>query len=71
MVAGNLQADYVQLDIFTNPEEQLKEEKLTRVFLSVREKYGSTNPKVLMKGKNMLEGATAIERSQQIGGHRA
>jgi len=36
--------------------------------LEVRRKYSA--PKALIKGKNMLEGATAIERSQQIGGHK-
>lgn len=39
--------------------------------LEIRQKYGPTAPRVIMKGKNMLEGATAIEHSQQIGGHRA
>ena len=71
MVAGNLQDGYVQLDLFTDYKAQEKEERLQRTLLSIRQKYGPTSPKVIMKGKNMLEGATAIERSQQIGGHRA
>ena len=52
-------------------QAQKREECLKRVLLDIRRKYGPTAPKVIMKGKNMLEGATAIERSQQIGGHRA
>ena len=71
VVAGNLQDGYVQLDLFTDYKAQEKEERLQRTLLNIRQKYGPTAPKVIMKGKNMLEGATAIERSQQIGGHRA
>ena len=71
VVAGNLQAGYVQLDFFTDYKEQEREERLQRVLLEIRQKYGPTAPRVIMKGKNMLEGATALERSQQIGGHRA
>lgn len=69
--AGKLQSDYVQMDLFTNYEAQEREERLQRVLLDIKEKYGPTAPRVIMKGKNMLKGATAIERSQQIGGHRA
>ena len=71
VVAGNLQAGYVQLDFFTDYKAQAREERLQRVLLEIRQKYGPAAPKTIMKGKNMLEGATAIERSQQIGGHRA
>lgn len=71
VVAGNLQEGYVQLDFFTDYKAQEREERLQRVLLEIRQKYGPTAPRVIMKGKNMLEGATAIERSQQIGGHRA
>ena len=71
VVAGNLQAGYVQLDFFTDYKAQEREERLQRVLLEIRQKYGPTAPRVITKGKNMLEGATAIERSQQIGGHRA
>lgn len=71
VVAGNLQAGYVQLDFFTDYKAQEREERLQRVLLEIRQKYGPTAPRAIMKGKNMLEGATALERSQQIGGHRA
>ena len=71
VVAGNLQAGYMQLDFFTDYKAQEREERLLRVLLKIRKKYGPAAPKAIMKGKNMLEGATAIERSQQIGGHRA
>ena len=68
VVAGNLQEGCVQLDVFTDYAAQEREERLQRALLEVRRKYNS--PRALIKGKNMLEGATAIERSQQIGGHK-
>ena len=68
VAAGNLQEGYVQLDIFTDYAAQEREERLQRALLEVRRKYSA--PRALIKGKNMLEGATAIERSQQIGGHK-
>ena len=36
--------------------------------LDVRRKHGAN---ALLKGLNFREGATAIERNTQIGGHRA
>ena len=68
VVAGNLQEGCVQLDVFTDYAAQEREERLQRALLEVGRKYNS--PRALIKGKNMLEGATAIERSQQIGGHK-
>ena len=67
VVAGNLQAGYVQLDFFTDYEAQEREERLHRVLLEIRAKYGPDSPRAIIKGKNMLDGATAIESSQQIG----
>ena len=71
VVAGGLQEGCVQLDMFTDYAALEREEHLQRALLEVRRKYGITTPKALMKGKNLLEGATAVERSQQIGGHKA
>ena len=69
VVAGNLQRDYVQLDFFTDYAAQEREARLQRVILDVRRKYPASS--ALIKGKNLVEGATALERSKQIGGHRA
>ena len=44
------------------------EERMQRVILGIRRKYGSN---AILKGMNYLEGATARERNTQIGGHRA
>ena len=69
VAANMLQEGYVQLDFFTDYVAQEREAQLQRVLLEVRRKYGAG--KALIKGKNLVKGATAIERSKQIGGHRA
>ncbi len=57
-----------QLDLFTDYEAQERDRRLMQVMLEVRRKYG---PNAVFKGINLLEGATTLERNQQIGGHRA
>ena len=57
-----------QLDLFTDYEALEKERRLEGAMLAVRKKYGANS---LLKGLNFQEGATAIERNTQIGGHRA
>ena len=57
-----------QLDLFTDYAARERELHLQRAMLSLRKKYGRN---ILFKGMNLLEGATAMERSRQIGGHRA
>ena len=36
--------------------------------LAIQKKYGKN---AILKGMNLEEGATAMERNQQIGGHKA
>ena len=62
------EASTAQLDLFTDYAARERELHLQRAMLSLRKKYGRN---VLFKGMNLLEGATAIERNRQIGGHRA
>ena len=57
-----------QLDLFSDPEALERERRLEGAMLAVRKKYGANS---LLKGTNFQEGATAIERNGQIGGHRA
>lgn len=68
-----------QLDLFTdyakkveqeNQEkaESEKEKKIQQAVLSIKKKYGKN---ALLKGMNLEEGATAKERNNQIGGHKA
>ena len=69
---------YEQIDLFTNiqqQEEQRKvqkekekeENKLQNVLLSIKGKYGKN---AILKGMNLVEGGTTIDRNSQIGGHR-
>ena len=69
----------VQLDLFTDyealrHEEEQKKEKRARerrmqeAQLNIKKRYGKN---AILKGTNFEEGATARERNQQIGGHKA
>ena len=60
--------DIFQFDLFTDYDALEKEKRIQRAMLDVRRKYGAN---ALVKGINLLEGATTLERNQQIGGHKA
>lgn len=62
-----------QYDLFTDYEQiekdkkkELEEEKVQSVMLELKNKYGKN---AILKGMNLIEGATTIDRNQQIGGH--
>lgn len=68
---------FEQINLFTNYEEEerkkmkqkIEEEKdikIQEVMLKIKNKYGKNS---ILKGINLTEGATAIERNKQIGGH--
>lgn len=70
---------FEQLDLFTNYEElkieEKKEEenlerekKMQLAMLEIKKKYGKN---AILKGMNLEEGATAVNRNSQIGGHKA
>jgi DNA polymerase V len=70
---------FEQLDLFTDYEAlerkreeettaREKERKLQEAMLSIKKKYGKN---AILKGTNLQEGATTIERNSQIGGHKA
>ena len=71
--------EYTQLDLFTDyelvekqkkeEEQQLKRERqMQQAVLDIKKKYGKN---AILKGMNFEEGATAIQRNSQIGGHKA
>lgn len=67
--ANNLvEEGYEQFDLFTDPVARAKERKLQEAMLSIKKKYGKNS---ILKGTNLEEGATTIERNKQIGGHKA
>lgn len=57
-----------QISMFLDYDKLDRENRLRGAMLHVRQKYGSN---ALFRGMNLMEGATALERNQQIGGHRA
>ena len=57
-----------QMDLFTDYDALDKEKQLHAALLEVRTRFGAN---AVLKGLNFLEGATAIERNKQIGGHKA
>ena len=62
----------LQLDFFADTEtqslEQKREQQRQDTILNIRKKYGKN---AILKGMNLQEGATTIERNNQIGGHKA
>ena len=72
-------AVYEQMDLFTDYEalEKKKEEEraglekeknLQKALLGIKKKYGKN---AILKGTDLQEGATMIERNNQIGGHKS
>ena len=68
-----------QLDLFTDQKAKTaareaetaaleRETRRQKALLDIRDKYGKN---AVVKGLNLQEGATAIERNAQIGGHKA
>ena len=59
---------YYQMNFFIDYEALEREKRLQAALSEVRSKFGSNS---LFTGKNMLKGATQLERNKQIGGHLA
>ena len=70
---------YEQLDLFTDftaleaqrkreKAELDREKKMQQAMLIIKKKYGKN---AILKGMNLEEGATAKDRNEQIGGHKA
>ncbi len=59
---------YRQYDLFTDPAELEREHRLQQTMLDIKDKYGKN---AILKGMNLEQGATTIERNRQIGGHRS
>ena len=68
--AEDVQTDdgFFQLNLFIDQEALNREKRLQSAIGKLRAKYGNS---AVFKGKNLLEGATQLERNRQIGGHRA
>ena len=69
----------VQLDMFTDYEAverakealrsaEERERRLQQATLAIQERFGKN---AMLKGMNLMEGGTTMERNGQIGGHKA
>ena len=67
-----------QFDLFSNNEEQeelkrkeleseKEEKKVQEVLLNIKSRFGKN---AILKGMNLEEGGTTIERNEQVGGHK-
>lgn len=59
---------YRQYDLFTDPAEMEKEHRMQKAILDIKEKFGKN---AILRGMNLQQGATTMERNCQIGGHRS
>ena len=59
---------YRQYDLFTSPEEEERERRLQKAILEIKERFGKN---AIVRGMDLQEGATTIERNNQIGGHKS
>ena len=73
------QGVYEQMDLFTDYEalekeraaqkaQEEKEKKMQKAVLEIKRRFGKN---AIVRGMNLEEGATAIDRNSQIGGHKA
>ncbi|MBR3311608.1 MAG: DNA methylase [Solobacterium sp.] len=57
-----------QMDLFTDYEKEEKEQHVQQAIAVIRKRYGTN---AVLKGMNLLDNATAKDRNEQIGGHKA
>lgn len=71
---ANKKNNFEQIDLFANYEEINKKRKqeeneknLQYTMINIKKKYGKN---AILKGMNLVEGGTTIERNGQVGGHK-
>ena len=66
----NLFTDFsaVQAQREAQEAELAREKRLQKAMLGIKHKFGKN---AILKGSNLLDGATTMDRNQRIGGHRA
>lgn len=65
---GITEEEWGQYDLFGEYETAEKERQLRRAVLEIKRRFGKN---ALIRGMDLLEAGTAIERNRQIGGHRS
>lgn len=66
----NLFTDYASLEAERQKEKEAleQEKKLQQAMLDIKKRFGKN---AILRGMNLQEGATTIERNRQVGGHKA
>ncbi|MBE5883651.1 MAG: DNA repair protein [Lachnospiraceae bacterium] len=59
---------YIQYDLFTDPAETERDKRLTQATLEIKKRFGKN---ALVRGMDLQEEATTMERNRQIGGHKS
>ena len=67
--------NFEQIDLFTDyakkekdKEKELHEREIQKAMIGIKNKYGKN---AIIKGMNLEEGGTTIDRNNQVGGHKA
>ena len=60
--------DFLEEDTKTDDKSRLKEKDMQKALIDIKKRFGKN---AVIKGMNLFEGATTIDRNNQIGGHRA
>ncbi|MCI8557332.1 MAG: DNA repair protein [Lachnospiraceae bacterium] len=63
-----MEEGYEQYDLFTDHEAVERDRKLQKAALEIKKKYGKN---ALVRGMDLQEAGTALERNRQIGGHKS
>ena len=63
-----LDVSYEQSDLFTDVQKEEKEKKRLKAEVLIKKRFGKN---AIIKGMDLQDGATTVERNGQIGGHRA
>lgn len=59
---------FEQYDLFTRPEDLERSRQISHAVLDIKRRFGKN---ALLKGMNLQQAATTMERNRQIGGHRS
>ena len=75
LISNKIKPEFKQLSIFDDisvEREKIRREgedlRLSKALLNIKEKYGKN---AIIKGMDLEEGGTTIDRNEQVGGHRA
>lgn len=60
--------DFLEEDVKIDDKSRLREKDIQKALIDIKKRFGKN---AVIKGMNLFDGATTIDRNNQIGGHRA